>query len=420
MKPTFNVCFAHSGGVTTMLNPTAAAFLKSCCINPNIDKVYVAKNGILGLIKHELYDVTHWTESQWNQLSHTPSTVFGSCRKKLPLYDKEPSSYESIFKTCESRGITHFVYQGGNDSQDTTHKLNQACQSRKRKLVCLGLPKTIDNDLFGTDFSPGFPSAAKYLATSLREACLDTFAMSESSTKVFIMEVMGRHTGWLAAAAATTFRSMPFGPHIVMVPEIAFAKDAWIKKVRDTVSSHGFCVIVASEGIVDKTTNQPLTQPQTCDAFGHQQLGGVGTILAHMVQSELNLKTHVAIPDYLQRSAGHLRSGTDFACAQLLGETCAKHITEDTQPCMLGLIRDPHTPLGWRVEPVDLNICANHEKKLPRSFLDCTGTQLTDLAYDYFIPLLQGSVYPPFQNDGLPDYFSPLTLSLSPTPETIT
>ncbi|MEC8064360.1 MAG: 6-phosphofructokinase [Pseudomonadota bacterium] len=412
MKPPYSVCFAHSGGVTTMLNATAAAFLQACCQNPDIDQVYVAQNGILGLIHNKLFAVKDWPASHWQKLAHTPSTVFGSCRKKLPNYQDDPDVYHALFSTCSEKSITHFVYQGGNDSQDTTHKINQACKQLHQPLTCIGLPKTIDNDLFGTDFSPGFPSAAKYLATSLREASLDTFAMSTSSTKVFIMEVMGRHTGWLAAASATSHRSLPLGPHIILVPECPFDKSLWLNRVKRCVEQHGLCVIVASEGIVDKATNQPLTQARTQDAFGHQQLGGVGNILAEIVHQELGYKTHVAIPDYLQRSAAHLRSGTDFACAKLLGETCAEHIGANTTGCMLGLVRESSTPVRWRVEPVDLATCANHEKKLPSDFLSADGMELTQKAYDYFIPLLQGEVYPPYQKDGLPDYLSPLSLSI--------
>ena len=411
-----SVCFAHSGGVTTMLNATAAAFIRACQKNPAVDRIYIGKNGIMGLIQDQLFDVTELSADSLDTLAHTPSSVFGSCRKKLPHPSQDQASYQALIQTLQQRGIRHFVYQGGNDSQDTTHKISQFAQSQGHPLQVMGLPKTIDNDLYGTDFAPGFPSAAKYLATSLREACLDTFAMHPSSTKVFIMEVMGRHTGWLAAACGMTAASLPLGPHILLVPEIAFERARWRQKVADTIQQQGFCVIVASEGITD-TQGNLLTAGGGRDDFGHQQLGGVGHTLARWVQEDLNVKTHVAIPDYLQRSAGHLRSRCDFDAATLLGQTCSDAIGTDTQGVMLGLTRDVTQPGGFAVQPVPLTTCANEEKKLPRHFLSSDGFTLTQAGQDYFHPLLQGEVYPRYGTDGLPAYFSPLDLVLSLNPE---
>ena len=414
----YSVCFAHSGGVTTMLNATAASFIRACQQNPAVDRIYVCQNGIVGLIQDKLFDVTAFSQDTLDTLAHTPSSVFGSCRKKLQNPSCDPASFDSLGHTLQQRNIRHFVYQGGNDSQDTTAKISQYAQAQGHPLQVIGLPKTIDNDLYGTDFAPGFPSAAKYLATSLREACLDTFAMHPSSTKVFIMEVMGRHTGWLAASCGMTATNLPLGPHILLVPEIAFDRTRWREKVADTIQQHGFCVMVASEGITD-AHGQLLSASAGRDDFGHQQLGGVGHTLARWVQEDLNVKTHVAIPDYLQRSAGHLRSRCDFDCATLLGQTCAQAIGADTHGVMLGFTRDTTQPSGFAIKPAPLTTCANEEKKLPRHFLSPDGFALTEAGQAYFSPLLQGEVYPPYGADGLPAYFSPLSLVLSPTPERV-
>ena len=412
MTKPVNVCFAHSGGVTTMLNASAAAFLAACKHNPDVKSLLVAKNGIVGLIKNQLFRIQDWNDSDWCRLAHTPSTVFGSCRKKLASFEDNPSDYHAIFATCRAYGISRLVYQGGNDSMDTAHKLNMAARTLGLDFVCLGIPKTIDNDLYGTDFSPGFPSAAKYLATSLYEASLDTYAMSESSTKVFIMEVMGRHAGWLAAGTAAASQS-GLGPHLLLVPEIGFDTDDFLQRVSTCVQQRGFCVVVASEGICYRHDQQPVAQTGEVDAFGHAQLGGVGQTLSQLVTSRLGLKTHVAVPDYLQRSAGHLRSACDFEHAQALGKAAASAMGPQTPAVMLGLVRNIKHSISWDIQAFDLAECANHEKKLPKNFLSKDGYTLTNRARDYFEPLLAGEVYPSYNASGLPDYFSPLSLTIS-------
>lgn len=410
--PKPNLCIAHSGGVCSILNTTACASILHARQTGFYHKIYCAEFGLNGLVSKRLFDTSSLSNTTLQQISQTPSSVFGSCRFKLPELSQTSTIYQSIFNTLEQFNIQHLIYQGGNDSQDTTLKLSHASPYFKHPLSVIGLPKTIDNDLQGTDFCPGYPSAAKYISTSIQEAALDTLAMSKNSTQVFILEVMGRHTGWLALASGLVRTQPHQAPHCILTPETPFCEKSWLDYVQKTVKNHGFCVVVASEGIVD-LNQQRLCQNQSTDAFGHHQLGGVGATLNHLINSNTSLKSHWALPDYLQRSAGHLRSQCDVDHATLLGKQAVDSLIANQHTCMLGLKR--HTSnhgITWSVCPIPLNDCANHEKTMPPSYIDPKTFLISQEARDYLQPLILGESIPKFQN-GICDYFDPSQLELA-------
>ena len=409
-----NLCIAHSGGVTSILNTTAAASIQQARRSGFFGTIYAAEFGLNGLCQGRLFDTTALDDADLHQLSQTPSSAFGSCRFKLPDFAKDPTSYEQLFTTCKHFNIQHLIYQGGNDSQDTTLKLSYAQAHFDHPLAVIGLPKTIDNDLEGTDFCPGYPSAAKYIATSLAEAALDTWAMSRNSTQVFILEVMGRHTGWLALASGIARQHPSQAPHSILVPEQAFCEETWLQYVQECVRSYGHCVIVASEGLQDQQGRLLCTQ-QSQDAFGHQQLGGVGSYLAQLVTTRAQLKSHWALPDYLQRSAGHLRSSADVSCAQLLGNEAVSALIAGKKNCMLALQRNESSPVSWSIVDTPLEHCANLEKKLPSGHLDPHTSLLSSQAKNYLLPLMSGEATPAFSS-GVPRYFDRNKLMLAKQP----
>ena len=406
-----NLCIAHSGGVTAILNTTAAATIRRARESQQFGTIYAAEFGLNGLVSGRLFDTTSLTDAHLTQLSQTPSSAFGSCRFKLPDYAADPKPYQQIMQTCADFNIQYLVYQGGNDSQDTTLKLSAAQSHFAHPLAVLGLPKTIDNDLEGTDFCPGYPSAAKYIAASIREAALDTWAMSKNSTQVFILEVMGRHTGWLALASGIAREHVAQAPHSILIPEQSFCEQTWLEYVKHCVATYGHCVVVASEGITDAKGHAIVAQSRT-DAFGHQQLGGVGAHLANLVSSKAGLKAHWALPDYLQRSAGHLRSATDVACAEQLGSSAVDALLSGQKGVMLALCRQSGLDApSWTVSTIDLSRCANLEKTCPDGFIDTTTSMLSVSARDYLRPLICGEHYPAYDR-GVIDYFDRHVLQL--------
>ena len=394
-----NIFFAHSGGVTSVLNPIAYQVIKSAKKHPKIfNKVLAGKNGILGAINEELIDTSIWGEQELESLKNIPASIFGSCRHKLTTNEE----FEKIFKVFKAHNIGYFIYNGGNDSQDTTNKIKIKSKELNYPLTCIGIPKTIDNDLPNTDTCPGFGSAAKYIATSTLETSLDIKSMSYNSTKVFILEVMGRNAGWLAAASSLAQKQGNEAPHIILVPEIEFNKQNFLNKVQETVTKKGFCVIVSSEGINYK--DQLLFKAK--DSFGHPQLGGVAPFLANAITTELNYKTHWSVADYLQRSARHIASLTDFNQALALGEEAINHMIQKNDGVMLTIERVTTTPYDWKISSTKLSNIANCERKLPKDFISKDGWQITPLGKSYLKPLIEGEIYPPYKN-GVPDYSEP-------------
>ncbi|MGI9323181.1 MAG: 6-phosphofructokinase, partial [Pseudomonadales bacterium] len=327
-----NILYAQSGGVTAVINATACGLIETARKTRGLGKVYAGKNGILGALREELIDTSKESPKAIAALKHTPSGAFGSCRHKLKSFDESKAEYMRLLEVFDAHDIGYFFYNGGGDSQDTANKVAQISRKQGHPVICIGIPKTVDNDLPLTDTCPGFGSVAKYVAVSTLEAGLDVASMAESSTKVFVLEVMGRHAGWIAAAAglakqrpkAPQLNKEP--PHIILFPEVAFDKEKFLAKVQETVNKVGFCVVVASEG-AQYADGHFLADAGAKDAFGHTQLGGVAPTLVDMIKSSLGYKCHWSVADYLQRAARHLASATDVEQAYAVGKAAIEFAT---------------------------------------------------------------------------------------------
>ena len=396
-----NAFYAQSGGVTSVINATAASvILESKKYKSKIGKVYAGKNGILGALKEELIDTSKESKSAINSLKSTPGGAFGSCRFKLKSFEENKKEYIRLVEVFKAHNIGYFFYNGGNDSADTAYKVSQISKKLGYPINCIAIPKTVDNDLAETDCCPGFGSAAKYIATSTMEASLDVASMSETSTKVFILEVMGRHAGWMAASSALARIDQKDAPHIILLPEIRFNQIKFLNKVKDVVKKNGYCVIVASEG-VKNSKGKFLAESDRKDAFGHSQLGGVAPYLAGLISQKLNLKNHWAVSDYLQRSARHISSKTDLLHAEAVGVHAVRYAIKGLNGVMPIIVRSKSEKYSWKIIPAPLSKIANVEKKLPNSFISKDGFDVTAKTIKYLKPLIQGEAYPKFKN-GIP------------------
>lgn len=395
-----NAIYAQSGGVTAVINASACGVIQTARHHPHrIGKVFAAQNGILGALNEQLIDTSLQSDASIAQLMHTPGGAYGSCRHKLKNDSEEIARLLAVFKAHD---IGYFFYNGGGDSQDTANKLANISKQMQYPLICIGIPKTVDNDLPFTDCCPGFGSVAKYTAISTLEAGLDVASMAATSTKVFILEVMGRHAGWIAAASGLASEEANKPPHLILFPEVAFHSPRVLRAIDDCVKDNGYCVIVASEGIRDEQ-GQFISDAGTKDAFGHTQLGGVAPTLAQLVKKELGYKYHWAVADYLQRSARHIASGVDLEQAYAVGKAAVELAIEGHNAVMPIIIRESDTPYRWRIDHVPLEKVANVEKKMPKTFIREDGFGITELCRRYLNPLIQGEAYPPYQN-GLPEY----------------
>lgn len=393
--------YAQSGGVTAVINTTAAAVITTA--RAKGVKVLAARNGIIGALREELIDTSRESAASITALAHTPGGAFGSCRFKLKSIEADRERYARLIDVFKAHDIRYFLYNGGNDSADTANKVSQIAREFDYPLTCIGVPKTVDNDLAVTDCCPGFGSAAKYTAVSLREAALDVASMAESSTKVFVMEVMGRHAGWLAAAAGLAGKGADDAPHIILFPEIPFDEAKFLAAVDATVKRVGWCAIAVSEGL-RTPDGKFLAEAGGKDAFGHVQLGGVGPAIAQRVKDKLGYKQHWAVPDYLQRSARHLASKTDVDHAWAVGEAAVKFALAGRNAVMPVIVRTSDAPYRWKIEAAPLSKVANHEKTLPKNFIRKDGYGITDKARAYLEPLIRGESPPPYGKDGLPKY----------------
>ncbi len=388
--------YAQSGGVTAVINASACGLITACRQN-NVE-LYAAKDGILGVINNELFDTQRENNLDIANLRYTPGGAFGSCRYKISTHDE----YDRIITTCKAHNIQYFFYNGGNDSADTCLKIAKRAQDIHYPLQAIHIPKTIDNDLVVTDNCPGYGSVAKYVATSIREAGMDLRSMSSSSTKVFILEVMGRHAGWITAACGLASTQLDMPPHILLFPEVAFDQGLFLEKVACCVKQYGYCVIAVSEGLRDQN-NQLIGASQEKDSFGHLKLGGVGLMVANIIHMHLKLKFHVAIVDYLQRSARHLASKTDVEQAYQLGETALELAIAGHTSIMLTIDRIQQSPYKWNIGFTDLENVANLEKTMPSNFITSDGFHITPSCRQYIEPLICGEDYPDYVN-GLPNY----------------
>ncbi len=397
-----NAFYAQSGGVTAVINATACGLIETARSSRKMGKVFAGRNGIIGALREELIDTSRESRQAIAGLRSTPSGAFGSCRYRLANPERDLSEYVRLIDVFRAHDIGYFFYNGGGDSQDTAHKISQIGSRLNYPVISIGIPKTVDNDLPFTDCCPGFGSVAKYVAVSVREAALDVASMYESSTKVFIMEVMGRHAGWIAASGGLA-KEAPMGPpHIILFPEIPFDRKDFLGKVSRTVDKQGYCVIVVSEGAryADGTF---LADVGTTDAFGHSQLGGVAPTLASMISTELGYKYHWAVADYLQRSARHIASATDVEQAYAVGKAAVEFALAGKSAVMPIIVRKSSKPYRWTIGEVPLSKVANVEKSMPRDFITRDGYGITAKAREYLEPLIQGEDYPDYRR-GLPRY----------------
>jgi len=399
-----NILYAQSGGVTPVINATACGVIETAASNRDrIGKVYAGKDGIIGVLKEELIDTSKERKANITALRHTPGGAFGSCRYKLKSIEESKREYGRLIEVLRAHDIGYFFYNGGGDSADTAYKVSQVSKKMGFPVQCIGIPKTIDNDLPITDNSPGFGSVAKYVAVSIMEASLDVESMASSSTRVFVLEVMGRHAGWIAAASGLVAREEGDPPHVILFPEVPFRQREFLKKVKHAVENYGYCSIVVSEG-VRNTRGQFLADAGTRDAFGHAQLGGVAPVVANLVREKFGYKYHWAVSDYLQRSARHVAAKVDVDQAYAVGEAAVKFALEGKSGVMPVIKRVSNNPYRWKISEAPLGRVANREKKMPKSYISADGMGITPAARRYLAPLIRGEDYPPYDRDGLPKY----------------
>lgn len=398
-----NAFYAQSGGVTAVINASACGVIETTRKHPDkIGKVYAGRNGIIGALTEDLIDTSQESDADIAALRHTPAGAFGSCRFKLKGLDQSKAEYERLIEVFQAHDIGYFFYNGGGDSQDTSYKVSQLAEKMGYPITCVGVPKTVDNDLPITDNCPGFGSVAKYIAVSIKEASFDVASMAKTSTKVFVMEVMGRHAGWIAAAGALAAEKESDGPHVILFPEVVFDEAKFLAKVKHAVDNYGYCSIVVSEG-VRNADGQFLAETGLRDAFGHAQLGGVAPVVAGLIKEKLGYKYHWAVADYLQRAARHIASKTDVEQAYALGKAAVELAIAGKNAVMPTVVRLSNNPYRWEIGSANLADVANVEKMMPKEYISEDGFGITASCREYLQPLILGEDYPPYQN-GLPQY----------------
>jgi 6-phosphofructokinase 1 len=398
-----NAFYAQSGGVTATINTTACGVIETARkYRKQIGKVFAGRDGIIGALTEDLIDTSKEPATAIRALRYTPGGAFGSCRYKLKGPEEHRAQYERLLEVFEAHGIGYFFYNGGNDSADTSYKVSEFARSRGYPLTCIGVPKTVDNDLAITDCCPGFGSVAKYVATSIREAGYDVASMARTSTRVFILEVMGRHAGWITAACGLAAEKDGEGPHILLFPEIPFDQDKFLARVDAEVGRNGYCTIGVSEGL-QWPDGKFLSESGLRDAFGHAQLGGVAPLIAQLVKDKLKQKYHWAVADYLQRAARHIASKTDAAQSYAVGKAAVELAVKGRSGVMPVIVRKSNKPYRWEIGVADLKDVANAEKMMPRDYITDDGFHITAKCRQYLAPLVQGEDYPPYSG-GLPAF----------------
>ena len=398
-----NAFYAQSGGVTAVINASAAGVIETARANRSrIGRVLAGRNGIIGALTEDLIDTGKDSPRAIAALKHTPGGAFGSCRYKLAGLDENRAQYERLIDVFRAHDIGYFFYNGGNDSADTCLKVSQVAETLGYPLIAVHVPKTVDNDLAVTDNCPGFGSVAKYVATSMREAAFDVASMAKTSTKVFVLEVMGRHAGWITAAVGMAEDAATPIPLVLLFPEIRFDEDTFVAAVDSRTKRFGYCCVGVSEGL-QNADGALMAEVGTKDAFGHAQLGGVGPLIARVVKDRLGYKYHWAVADYLQRAARHLASKTDLDQSYAVGKAAVELALEGHTAVMPAIVRVSDRPYRWKIGVAPLSDIANKEKMLPRGFITREGYGITDKARTYLAPLIRGEAPPPYR-DGLPQY----------------
>jgi 6-phosphofructokinase len=403
VSPPRNALYAQSGGVSAVINASACGVIETARKHKRrIGNIFAGRDGIIGVLTEDLIDLSRESAANIRALRYTPAGAFGSARFKLKSIEQNRAEYTRLIEVFRAHDIGYFFYNGGNDSMDTALKISQLGTALDYPITCVGVPKTVDNDLPHTDCCPGFGSVAKYIAVSTLEGALDVASMARTSTKVFVLEVMGRHAGWIAAAGGLAGRKAGDPPHIILFPEIPFERDRFLARVQYCVQQYGYCVIVVSEG-AKYPDGKFLAEAGTKDAFGHTQLGGVGPVVANMVRESLGYKFHWAVADYLQRAARHIASKVDVEQAYAVGKAAVEYALKGMNAVMPAIRRTAARPYRWKIEPVPLAEVANVEKKVPRDFITADGFGITTACRRYLQPLTAGEDYPPYR-DGLPVY----------------
>jgi ATP-dependent phosphofructokinase / diphosphate-dependent phosphofructokinase len=398
-----NALYAQSGGVTAVINASACGVIETARKHKEeIGKVYAGRHGIVGVLSEDLIDTGKESAAAIAALRHTPAGAFGSARYKLKGLEESKAQYERLIEVFRAHDIGYFFYNGGGDSQDTAHKVSQISDRLGYPLICIGVPKTVDNDLPLTDCCPGFGSVAKYVATSIREAGFDVASMAKTSTKLFVLEVMGRHAGWITAACGLAAEKVGDAPHLLLFPEIPFDEAKFLDRVDATVRRNGYCVVAVSEGL-RTAEGKFLSESGLKDAFGHAQLGGVAPVIANLAREKLGYKYHWAVADYLQRAARHIASRTDVAQAYAVGKAAVEFALKGHNAVMPTIVRVADKPYRWKIGMAKLGQVANKEKMLPRNYISADGFSITPKCRAYLAPLIAGEDYPPFKN-GLPSY----------------
>jgi ATP-dependent phosphofructokinase / diphosphate-dependent phosphofructokinase len=398
-----NAFYAQSGGVTAVINASAAGVIEAARRHRGrIGKVLAGRDGIIGALTEDLIDTSKESAAAIRALCVTPGGAFGSCRYKLKTLDESRAQYARLIEVFRAHDIGYFFYNGGNDSADTCLKVSQISATLGYPVTAVHVPKTVDNDLALTDNCPGFGSVAKYVATSMREAAFDVASMCRTSTRVFVLEVMGRHAGWITAAVGMADDAATPIPLVLLFPEVPFDEAKFLAAVDARVKQHGYCCVGVSEGLKG-ADGKLLADSGARDAFGHAQLGGVGPLIANLVKSRLGHKMHWAVADYLQRAARHLASKTDLEQSYAVGRAAVQLALAGNNAVMPAIVRTSDRPYRWKIEPVPLVKVANAEKMLPRHYIDASGFGITAAARRYLAPLIKGEAPPPYR-DGLPRY----------------
>ena len=404
MAKKMNAFYAQSGGVTAVINASACGVIETARKHKDkIGKVYAGRNGIIGALTEDLIDTSKESASSIAALRHTPSGAFGSCRYKLKSLEANKAEYERLIEVFKAHNIGYFFYNGGGDSADTCHKVSQLSKKMGYPIQAIHVPKTVDNDLPITDNCPGFGSVAKYIAISTREASFDVASMCATSTKVFVLEVMGRHAGWIAAAGGLASDKDTEIPVVILFPEVAFDRKKFMATVDAKVKQYGYCSVVVSEGVHD-ADGKFLADQGLKDAFGHAQLGGVAPVVANMIRQDLGYKYHWAVADYLQRAARHIASKSDVEQAYAMGKAAVELAIKGKNAVMPTIVRKSDKPYKWTVGEAPLSKVANVEKMMPKNFISKDGFGITDKCRAYLEPLIQGEDYPPYHKNGMPKY----------------
>lgn len=397
-----NAVYAQSGGVTSVINGSAYGVIREAMKSDFIEKIYGGFQGINGILDEDLIDLQEESPQAIDALRYTPGAALGSCRRKLADLEKNRAEYERILQVLAAHNIRYFFYNGGNDSMDTAYKVSLIAEQMGYELISIGVPKTIDNDLPVTDNCPGFGSTAKYNAVSILEGSIDVASMYRDSTKVFVMETMGRHAGWIAASTALARQESDDAPHLILLPERPMRQDEFLAKVEENVARRGYCVVAVSEG-AKKDDGTFLADSGTTDQFGHVQLGGAVNVVQSIIKTNLGLKTHGALLDYCQRSGRHVASRVDLEQAIACGKHAVALAKEQLNGKMVTIVRESNTPYRWSMGHTDASKIANQEKMLPDSYISADGFNITEAFIDYCRPLIEGEDFPPYAA-GVPQY----------------